>query len=114
MAVFQGKLFCGTLPSGHVHSLETGKSVTYDVALESGWRHLTGVRRGSRLELFVDGKLVRWSSDLGDPEWNISNDQPLRIGMGPHDCFKGKMRDVQLHRRALTTDEIAQMFEAGA
>ncbi len=113
MAVFQGKLFCGTLPSGKVYALEAGKSVTYDVALKAGWRHVAGVRRGDRLELFVDGELVRWSSDLGDRAWDISNDQPLRIGKGPHDLFKGKMYDVQLHRRALSADEVRQRFQAG-
>ncbi|MBT3342177.1 MAG: LamG domain-containing protein [Gemmatimonadetes bacterium] len=113
MAVFQGKLFCGTLPSGRVFSLEAGKSVTYDVALKSGWRHLVGVRRERRLELFVDGELVRWSSDVGAREWNISNDVPLRIGKGPHADFKGQMRDVQLHQRALSASDVAELFQAG-
>ena len=113
MAVFQGKLFCGTLPSGRVYSLEAGKSVTWDVALKPGWRHLAGIRRGRRLELFVDGKLVRWSSNLGTGEWDISNDQPLRIGKGPHDCFNGKIRDVRVHRRALSADDVRELFRAG-
>lgn len=108
MAQFQGKLFCGTLPSGGVHSLEVGKMVTYDTALASGWRHLAGVRRGQQLELFVDGKRVA-STDLGAATWDIANDQPLRIGTGPHDCFRGKMRDVCLYRRGLTADEIAKL-----
>jgi hypothetical protein len=112
MAQFQGKLFCGTLPSGRVYSLEVGKSVTHDVALESGWRHLVGVRRDRRLELFVDGKLVRCSTDLGTAAYDISNDQPLRIGRGPHDRFKGKMKNVRLYRRGLSEGEVAELFGA--
>lgn len=70
-------------------------------------------RRGRRLELFVDGELMRWSSDLGAVAWDISNDQSLRIGKGPHGCFKGSLRDVRLHQRALSAGEIAQQFRAG-
>lgn len=111
MAQFQGKLFCGTLPSGRVHSLEVGKSVTYDVTLQSGWRHLVAVRRDDQLELFVDGELVATSA-LGAAVWEISNDQPLRIGRGPHDRFKGKMRDVRIHERALSAGEVVEFFRA--
>ena len=36
MVLFQGKLFCSVLPSGHIKSLEAGKSVTYDHDLPAG------------------------------------------------------------------------------
>src|SRR5262249_54951995 len=40
MAACQGRLFCGTLPSGRVLSIEAGRNVTYDQELAGGWRHL--------------------------------------------------------------------------
>jgi len=109
MAVFQGRLFCGTLPSGHVHSLETGVCVTWDESLPPGWRHLAAVRRGGRLELFVDGKLVAQSPVSDSPDFDISNDRSLRIGRGPHDCFNGRMRDVRIHARALSASQVREL-----
>jgi hypothetical protein len=101
MAVYQGRLYCGTLPSGHVYSIEAGKCATYDHALKPCWRLLAGVRRGNRLELYVDGELMAISSALDPAAFDISTDKPLRIGFGTHDYFHGLMRDVRLYDRAL-------------
>jgi hypothetical protein len=40
MAVHQGKLFAGTLPSGRVHSVEAGRMATWDSRFPDGWRHV--------------------------------------------------------------------------
>ncbi len=109
MAVFQGRLFAGTLPSGHVHSVEIGRNVSYDHALPSGWVHLAAVRDINQLRLYVDGKLVASSAAFDPSEYDISNEQPLEIGAGAGDYFNGKMRDVRLYQRALTTSEIEQL-----
>ena len=109
MAVFQGKLFCGTLPCGHVYSLTVGRCVSWDRALQPGWRHLAAVRRSGRLELFADGELVAQSSAFEPADYDISNDRPLRIGKGPHDCFNGRVRDVRIHGRALSAWEVREL-----
>src|SRR5262249_49080540 len=112
MAIFQGRLFCGTLPSGHVHALDVGSAVSDDHELKPGWRHLAAVRQGLRLKLFVDGKLVAASpeSDAGKgPAFDLSNDRPLTIGFGTHDYFRGSLSDLRLYDRALTADEIAAL-----
>jgi lysophospholipase L1-like esterase len=109
MAVFRGRLFCGTLPSGHVHALTAGPSVTLDRELKPGWRHLAAVRHGSRLELFVDGKLIGVSEPFDRSAFNLTNDQPLTIGFGAHDYFRGRLSDLRLYGRALSADEIAQL-----
>jgi len=109
MAVFDGKLFCGVLPSGHVLSLEAGKCVTYDRALPAGWVHLTAVRGADHLRLYVNGKLVAKSALFNPKNFDISNDQPLKIGFGPHDYFNGKLKDLRLYRRALTNVEVADL-----
>jgi hypothetical protein len=38
----------------------------------------------------------------------LTNDQPLRIGLGGHDYFNGSLSDLRLYGRALSAEEIAQ------
>ena len=111
MAVFQGKLFCGTLPSGHVFSIEAGKSVTWDHALPAGWVHLAAVRTADRLRLYVDGKPVASSAPFVADDYNVDNNEPLRIGFGAHDYFHGRLTDVRLVRRALTDREVVDLAD---
>ena len=107
MAVFRGRLFAGTLPSGHVFSLEAGACVTHDRALAPGWRHVTAVRGKEQLALYVDGNLVAESRPLGADSLDLTNGQPLRIGVGEHDFLNGRLRDLRLYGRALAQAEIA-------
>jgi len=110
MAVYQGKLFCGTLPSGKVFCIEAGKNVTYDNSLAAGWRHLAAVRRGGRLCLFVDGRLVSTSTAFDPAQYDITNDRTLRIGFGAGDYFCGWMRHLRLYDRALTDQEVDSLY----
>lgn len=109
MAVFDGKLFCGVLPSGHVHSLEAGKAVSYDKQLQPGWRHLTAVRDQSRLRLYVDGQLVSETDEFDSAAFDLKPNRPLKIGFGQHDYFNGRMRDLRIYNRALTSQQIREL-----
>jgi hypothetical protein len=114
LAVFQGKLFVSTATCyrtriepplqdevrGKVYSFETGSCVSLDRDVGEGWKHVAVVRRGSQLELFVDGERVA-SSASGAPPLNVSTDVPLRIGVGPHGHFNGQLREVRIYNRAL-------------
>lgn len=111
MAVYNGKLFAGTLPAGHIWSLEAGKCATYDRALAPGWRHVAAVRRGSRLELYVDGSSVATSSAFDPSDYNLANDRPLRIGFGEHDYFNGKLNDLRIYDRAIDEDQVRALSE---
>jgi len=113
MAVFDGKLFCGVLPSGHVLSLEAGKSATYDRALSAGWHHLAAIKKDNRLRLYIDGKRVAQSSRFLPAAFNLTTKGPLKIGLGQHDFFNGKMKDVRIYRRALSRGEINDVRRAG-
>jgi len=106
MAVFKGRLFSGTFPSGHVRSFEAGKCITYDKELKSGWRHIAAVKGEGRLKLYIDGKQVAVSGKFDAKDFDISNNAPLRIGFGQYDYFKGKMRDVRFYKRALKAKEV--------
>ncbi len=109
MAVFDGKLFCGVLPSGHIHSLEAGKAVSYDKQLQPGWRHLTAVRDQSHLRLYVDRQLVSESDEFDSAAFDLKPDRPLKIGFGQHDYFNGRMRDLRIYNRALTSQQIRDL-----
>jgi len=111
-AQFQGRLVATTLPSGHVHSLQAGCCVTHDHELPPGWQHVTAVRRGDRLLLYVNGRRVAESAALKPGDFDLSNDQPLVIGRGPCDSFNGSLCDVRLYGRALADEEIASLAEA--
>ncbi|MBW3542661.1 MAG: LamG domain-containing protein [Planctomycetes bacterium] len=113
MAVYQGRLFAGTLPSGRVHSIEIGRNVTHDRALEPGWRHIAAVRESHRLKLYVDGRLVGTSAQFAPADYDLSNDRPLRIGFGTTDHFKGRLSDLRLYGLALTPAEIREISGIG-
>ncbi len=113
MAVYQGRLYCGTLPSGRVHSIEAGRCATYDKELKPGWRLLAGVRRSHRLELYVDGELAAISSVFDPASFDISTAKPLRIGIGQHDYFYGRIRDVRLYGCALSPSALESAWRKG-
>ena len=106
MAVYQGRLFVGTLPSGRVLSIETGRNATYDRALSAGWHHIAAVRGENALKLYIDGVLVAESSGMKAEDYDLSIDEPLRIGFGAQDYFRGRISDVRLYRGELTPTEI--------
>ena len=108
-AVYAGRLFFGTLPSGRVFSMTTGTCATVDTELASGWRHVVAVRKKDRLAIYLDSVPAVESMCIAPGTFNLSTDQPLRIGLGGHAYFRGKMRDLRLYRRSLSEDEIAYL-----
>ncbi len=109
MAVYQGRLFAGVLPSGHVHSVEIGHNVTHDRALPTGWHHIAAVRDSDRLRLSIDGEPVATSTTFAGEDLDLTSNQPLRIGFGTTDHFPGQLSNLRIERRALTQAEIRQL-----
>ena len=114
LAIHNGKLFAGTgtctsafidTPAdpedvlGKVFSMEAGKCASYDDDLGPGWKHLAAVRERGLLKLYVDGELVAKSSSFNPIDYDVSTDQPLRIGFGQIDYFSGKISDVRTYRQ---------------
>jgi hypothetical protein len=91
---------------GRVYSIRAGNCVSYDHDLGGAWRHLTAVRNGNRLELYLDGKLVA-KSEADSTTYDLSNAAPLRIGFGPTDFFSGRIAEVRLWKAALEDNDIA-------
>lgn len=108
MAEYQGRLFCSTLPSGRVHAYTVGAMATWDKELPAGWQHVAAVKTGRELALFVNGNPVGTAAgDMSD--YDLTSDQPLRIGLGANDYFAGSIADVRWYNRALTADELREM-----
>jgi hypothetical protein len=114
MAQSKGKLFCSTLPSGRVHSLEAGPCVTLDRELAPGWRHVAAVKHGGRLKLYVDGKLVAESAQFDPCKFDLTTGAPIQIGAGAGDHFNGGLVDVRLFRRAISEEEIGRIRQCRA
>jgi hypothetical protein len=124
LTVYDGQLFAsmGSCTSsildapadvrGKVFRMEAGKCASYDDDLGPGWKHLAAIRAGATLKLYVDGKLVATSSSFDPSEYDLSTDQPLRIGFGQTDYFCGKLADIRIYNRALSEAEVQQLASA--
>ena len=121
LTIFQGRLFAsigsctGSILDapldirGEVFSLEAGRCVSYDHDLGAGARHVAATRSGGRLTLYVDGKPVAHSADEGG-QFDIANDEPLRIGLGEVGPFSGHIWDVRLYDRPLNDRAVARLY----
>jgi hypothetical protein len=112
MAEYQGRLFCGVLPSGKVLSIQAGANVTYDREVPPGWHHIAAVKGNGSLQLYLDGKRVAESTTFETSKYDLTLDQPLQIGAGPGDFFQGDLSDLRIYRGALTEKEIAELLKA--
>lgn len=81
------------------------------------WYHLVGVRdvAASTLTLYVDGQQagvahVLGSVDAGTGDFTVGRG---RYGGNPVDYLTGTVDDVRAYDRALSSDEVAQLFAAG-
>lgn len=92
-------------------SLQAGQVVSHERDIGSEWTHLTAVRRGSKLELYLNGKLSTSSQLRDGPAFNLSNESPLWIGLGAQNSFHGSMSDLRWYDGALNVDAIRQLTE---
>src|SRR5438270_7415110 len=87
-AEYKGQVFFSTLPSGRVFAFAAGKSVAWDRELPAGWRHVTVVKRGGRMELHLDGERVAVSETFNPADYELTSDAPLQIGAGATSFFR--------------------------
>ncbi len=77
------------------------------------WHHLVGTYDGSYIRLYLDGQLVASKSVKGDI---TSYDTPVQIGAYPNlpktsnYCFGGKIDEVKIYKRALSEEEITDLY----
>jgi hypothetical protein len=106
MATHRGRLFASAMPSGHVWSLSAGPCATLDRPFPGGDHHIAAVKHGGLLRLFLDGQEVA-TSDPFDPETlDLDPASPLLIGAGAGGTFHGRITDLRIYHRALSSAEI--------
>ena len=111
-AQYAGQVYWTTLPTGRIFAMEAGKCVTYDRELPAGWHHIAAVKgatgkSGGALRLYVDGKRVAESTGFDPTGFDLTNEQPLRIGAGSGDYFNGRLSDIRLFGAALSDADVA-------
>jgi len=76
------------------------------VVFDGTWHHVAGVRRGSQIELWVDGQL---DATAAIPFAVIGDDGGFAIGRNGECCeyFNGLMDEAKIWNRALSAGEIA-------
>jgi hypothetical protein len=109
MAVHDGALVVGTLPSGRVHGMRAGSVVSTGGAIGPGSHHVAAVREGPWLSLYVDGRLASSRSDSANRTLDLGDLPALTLGGGPRTQFAGEMRDPQLTLEALPARVIASL-----
>lgn len=107
-AEHQGRVYFSTLPSGTIHSFAAGASVAWEKDIAPGWHHVAAVKRGGRLELFLDGKRVAVSEEFEGKDYDLDAGT-LRVGAGATDYFRGRMREVRVLGRGLGEEEIERL-----
>ncbi|XOV77666.1 MAG: LamG-like jellyroll fold domain-containing protein [Aestuariibacter sp.] len=104
-----------TLRKGHDRQLifkVAGASVTQSVLTENQWMHIAGVWDGSSAKLYFNGEEVGESLESG----LLTASGTLRIGrstIGMPAHMKGDIDEIKILGRALSTTEIASIYQAG-
>ncbi len=109
MVEHHGKVYCSTLPSGHIYSYEAGKSVAWDQSFPAGWHHIAALKSANTLKLYVDGQLVNKTQIPDSLRFNMDSTAPMRIGFGQYDIFNGQINEVRLYNRVLKEKEIKSL-----
>ena len=65
------------------------------------------------MKLYVNGELKATSTSFDPQEYDISNQEPLKIGSGETASFSGRIRHVRLYNRKLNADEVGDLFRLG-
>lgn len=113
LAVYEGRLFAGTLLSGRILAIEAGRAATWDFAFPEGWQHIAAVKVGRHLRLYVNGRRVAQSRSFLPEEYDLKSGLPVSIGGGSYEHFTGRMSDVRIYRRALSEHEIGELSRSG-
>lgn len=96
MAVHRGQVVVGTLPSGRVHAMRVGLAVSTGRAVAPGRHDVVAVRRGSRLELHLEGVLAASEQDPSGRVLDLGTLPPMTVGGGPRAAFLGTVDGVDI------------------
>ena len=85
------------------------------------WHNITNVRKGDEQAMYIDGKLNATRKCLPDPIRFVDNYDDNKVNIGryttvlaqPRYFFKGKIDELKIYDRALSPDEINQVYNSG-
>ena len=79
------------------------------------WYHIVALRDGETLRIYVDGVLE--NSGAQASATSVSSTVNMTIGslnaISPGQYFDGRIDEVRIYNRALTTDEVKQLYRMG-
>ena len=123
LTAFQGKLFAATgscqgraldAPAdaslGRVFAFQAGQVVSYERDIGESWTHVAAVRRGRKLQLYINGRLATTSQLRQGTPFDLTNNQPLLVGFGSQNYFTGGMADLRLYHGALEADAVREVM----
>ncbi len=93
-----------------------------DVLVKNRWYHVVIVRQGTTQAIYLDGSLNSSRSCSGDPiKFSGScNDDKVNIGRYSEQCWTnppyyldGIIDDVRIYNRALSAEEVQELYEGG-
>lgn len=82
------------------------------------WAHVAVTYDHANVKLYMDGEYITQTAATTDPSYTVSN--PVIIGAEETTGdaialdFKGKIDDVRIYDRALSSDEIGNVYDTGA
>jgi hypothetical protein len=80
---------------------------------QNAWDHLTLARENGVIKLYQDATLV-FSNPTTDPNPPSSSDGYITVGTNPDYAFHGLVDEIMFCNVALTGDQVAGLFSAGA
>ncbi|MEA2674997.1 MAG: hypothetical protein QOI92_2189, partial [Chloroflexota bacterium] len=110
--VHRGRLVVGTLPSGRVHAMRVGLAASTGRAVSPGRHEVIGVRRGSTLELYLDGALAASETAPSGGALNLGNLPAATMGGGPRSRFGGRVHELHVAASAPTAAEVKARWMA--
>lgn len=108
MAEHDGRVFCSTLPSGHIHSFAAGTMAQWGHSLDENWHHVVAIKSNQKVTLYLDGNEVA-HSDAEMADYDLGSDAPLRLGDGVNGPFAGAIQKLRIYHRALALADIATL-----
>ncbi len=75
------------------------------------WYFLVGSYNGSQVSLYVNGVIVDSTISSGTALQNQSLNLTIGSASDNNGCFKGKIDDVRIYDRALSPDEITELYQ---
>jgi Concanavalin A-like lectin/glucanases superfamily len=98
--------------------LANGDHVITSNFLKGEWNHVALKKKGTLMSIFLNGVLE--STYTLSSATICNNAEPLRIGSGtvfngnlPQQPFRGSIEDSRIYNRALSMDEIKQLYNLG-